>query len=84
MNARILKKYMDAIRRNNISPGKKCRWVYRYGFIPMGESLQMAYTNKPKRLHGFVVEENMRKFAHAVSTQPIAWDKAHKLRTMTY
>ena len=84
MNARIIKKRMDAIRRNNISPGKKCRWVYRYGFIPIGESLQMTYTKKPKRLHGLVVEENMRGFAHVVSTWPIAWDKAHKLRTTIY
>jgi hypothetical protein len=84
MNARITKKHMDAIRRNNISPGKKCRWVYRYGFVSIGESLQMTYTNKPKRLHGFVVEENMRRFAHVVSTLPIAWDKAHKPRTTIY
>ena len=84
MNGRITKKHLDQIRRNNIDHGKKCRWVYRYGFIPMGESLQMTYTNKPKRLHGFVVEENMRRFAHVVSTQPVAWDKVHKLRTTIY
>lgn len=84
MNARILKKHMDAIRRNNISPGKKCRWVYSYGFVSIGESLQMTYTNKPKRLQGFIVEENMRRFAHVVSRQPIAWNKAHKLRTTIY
>lgn len=84
MNKRINKKHLDKIRRNNIDPGKKCRWVYRYGFVSIGESLQMTYTNKPKRLHGVVVEDDMKKFAHMVSTQPIAWDKAHKLRTTIY
>ena len=84
MNRRITKKHLDQIRSNNINPGKKCRWVYRYGFVSIGDSLQMTYTNKPKRLHGFVVEENMRRFAHVVSTQPIALDKVHKLRTTIY
>jgi hypothetical protein len=84
MNARITKKHMDAIRRNNISPGKKCRWVYCYGFVSIGESLQMTYTNKPKRLQGFVVEDIMRQYAHVVSTRPVVWDIAHKLRTIKY
>ena len=84
MNRRTTKKHLDQIRRNNINPGKKCRWVYRYGFVSIGDSLQMTYTNKPKRLHGFVVEENMKRFAHVVSTQPIALDKVHKLRTTIY
>lgn len=84
MNARMTKKHLDAIKRNNIQFGKKCRWVYPYGFVSIGGALQATYTSKPKRLQGFVVEDVMRQYAHVVSTRPIAWDKAHRLRTTIY